>query len=299
MNQSGRSCFPCGCFRVHNSWTQSVASPLRGLRLAREGEAVFAWDGRNDLFLFDRTGKLQAQRPAPSPVVAAGCSEDGHAFVVALSQTPSVCWLAPDLAPLWVRPLSHPATALAVEPLGDRLAVADAGGTLHLIDSRGKSLWQASTPRALHHLTFVPEKAVLVGASDFGLVVCFGSTGECLWRDGLVAHISSLASNGDGSCLLLTCFSDGLVRYRAEEPKQERISLDAACHLASPTYAGDYLLTADRQNRICVRDDKGTIQDQITLDSAVLAASLAALGDSVFVGLANGTLRRLELQRNR
>ncbi len=284
---------------MHITWTQSVASPLRGLRLAREGEAVFAWDGRNDLFLFDRTGTLQAQRPAPSSVVSAGCSEDGNAFVIALSQSPSVCWLAPDLAPLWVRPLPHPATALAVEPLGDRLAVADAGGTLHLIDSRGKSLWQASTPRALHHLSFVPEKAILVGASDFGLVVCFGSTGECLWRDGLVAHISSLASNGDGSCLLLTCFSDGLVRYRAEEAKHERIVLDAACHLAVPTYTGDRLLTADRQNRICLRDDKGTIQDQLTLDSSILAASLASLGDSAVVGLSNGPLHRLELQRNR
>jgi hypothetical protein len=275
-------------------WTHNLATPLHGLSLARERETVFVCDGRNDLFLFDRAGKLQAQRPAPWPVAVAGCSENGSAFVVGGAQTPMICWLAPDLAPLWQRPLSRPATALAVEPLGGRIAVADAGGSLYVIDARGKTVWQATTPRALHHLAFVPEKPILAGASDFGLVVCFGSTGECLWRDGLVAHIGSLASNGDGSCLLFACFTDGLVCFNAEAPKQERIPLDAPCHLAVPSYAGDILLTADRQNRLCLRDRTGDLRNQITVEAPAAAIALGALADYAVAGLVNGALVRFD-----
>src|SRR5579875_3550214 len=227
-------------------WSQTIPAPLRGLILARERETILAWDGQDRLYLFNESGTIQAQRPAPAPMASAGCAEDGSAFLVAASQSPAVFGLAPDLSPRWQRPVAQRVTAVAVEPLGRRIAVADAGGTLYLLDERGRMLWQAATPRPLHHLAFVPETAVLVGAADFGLVLCFGASGECLWRDGLVAHVGSLAVSGDGSCVLLACFSDGLYRYSTAGPQQQRISLDAPCHFAALSYAGDYLLTADR-----------------------------------------------------
>jgi hypothetical protein len=280
--------------RVRPIWTQTVASPLGGLRLARESETVLVWDGRGGLFLFDRAGKLQAQRPAATPIAVAACAEDGSAFVVGGSQKPLICWMAPDLSPRWQRSLPRAATAVAMEPLGRAVAVADAGGTLHLIDAGGRTQWQATTPRPLHHLAFVPEKPILAAASDFGLVLCFGASGECLWRDGLVAHVGSLAVNGEGNCLLLACFSDGLVRYRAEGAPPQRIALETACHFADVSYAGDRLLTADQTQRICLRDDKGTPTDPIPLDAKAVAGALGALGDSAVLGLANGSILRFE-----
>jgi WD40 repeat protein len=282
--------------RLH--WSQAIPAPLRGLSLARERETVLAWDGQDGLFLFNHAGVIQAQRPSPAPIAAACCAEDGSAYAIACGGTgvspaggtPMVCWLAPDLAPRWQRPLPQRATALALEPLGRCLAVANAGGTLHVMDARGRTLWQATTLRPLHYLAFVPEKPVLVGAADFGLVVCFGESGECLWRDGLVAHVGSLAVSGDGSSVLLACFSDGLCRYRTAGPELQRIPLESACHLAALSYDGDCLLTADRQNRLCLRDNKGTIRDQLDLDGPAVAAALGALGDYAAVGLANGAV---------
>lgn len=269
-------------------WTQTVSAPVRGLCLARERETILVWDSRDDLFLFDGAGKLQAQRPSSTPIAAACCAEDGSAFVVGVLQSPMVCWLAPDLSPRRQRAMSQRITALAVEPLGRCVAVADAGGTLHLMDARGRTLWQATTPRPLHHLAFVPEKAILAGAADFGLVLCFGTSGECLWRDGLVAHAGSLAVGG-GS-LLLACFTDGLVRYGADGPPSRRIPLETACQLVASSYAGDRLLTADGNNRLCLRDDNGSIRDQLNLDSPAIAVAVGAQGDCALVGLANGSV---------
>ena len=190
----------------------------------------------------------------------------------------------------WQRPLRQRATALALEPLGQRLAVADASGTVSMMDTRGRTLWQATTLRPLRHLAFVPEKPVLVGAADFGLVLCFGASGECLWRDGPVAHIGSLAVNGDGDSVLLACFSDGLVRYSAAGPPHQRIALETACSLAALSYDGDCLLTADHPNQLSLRDRKGELRDQVKLDAPAVAAALGAVGDFSVAGLGNGTV---------
>lgn len=209
-----------------------------------------------------------------------------------------VCWLAPDLAPRWQRPLPRRATAVALEPLGRCLAVADAGGAVYVMDGRGRTLWQATTLRPLHHLAFVPEKPVLIGAADFGLVVCFASSGECLWQDGLVAHVGSLAVSGDGSCVLLACFSDGLVRYNTAGPQQQRIPLETPCPFAALSYDGECLLTADRREHLCLRDSKGEPRDQINLDTPAVALALGALGDYAVVGLANGAILRFDQANN-
>jgi WD40 repeat protein len=278
-------------------WSQSVPAPLRGLSLSRERQTILAWDGQDGLFLFNQSGTIQGQRPAPEPLAAFCSAEDGSAYVIGGARTPMLCWLAPDLAPRWQRPLRARVTALALEPLGRCVAVADAAGSLQVMDARGRTLWQATTLRPLRYLAFVPEKLVLVGAADFGLVVCFAATGECLWRDGLVAHVGSLAVNGDGTSLLLACFSDGLVRYGSAGPEQQRVPLETPCPLAALSYDGAVLLTADRQNRLCLRDSKGIVGDQMSLDAPVVALSLGALGDYAVAGLADGTIHCVELKR--
>jgi hypothetical protein len=275
-------------------WSQTVPPPLRGLSLARERDTVLAWDGQDSLFLFDQAGRMQAQRPSPTPIGGAACVEDGSGAAIIGGQAPVVCWLAPDLSPRWQRSFPQRATALAVEPLGQYIAVADAGSTLHLMDRNGQTVWRATTPRPLHHLAFVPEKTALVGAADFGLVVCFGADGECLWRDGLVAHVGSLATSGDGGCVLLACFGDGLYRYNSDGPRQQRIVLDASCRLAAVSYAGDRLLTVDHEQRVRLRSLEGMRRDSLTVEGSVVALALGALGDYGMVGLADGSIHRVE-----
>jgi hypothetical protein len=263
--------------------------------LAREREAILARDGQDGLILFNHAGVIQAQRPSPIPVAAVCCADDGSAYAVGGSLTPGVCWLEPDLSPRWQRPLPQRVTAMALEPLGRYVAVSDAGCTLYLLDRRGHTAWQATTPRPLAHLAFVPEKPLLVGAADFGLVVCFGAAGECVWRDGLVAHVGSLAVSGDGEWVLLACFSDGLYGYGSAGAPPQRIPLETACHLAALSFAGDCLLTGDRDNRVRLRGSDGTLRDQITLESPLQALALGALGEYGVVGLADGMIVRLEL----
>ncbi len=223
---------------MHLLWSQTIPAPLRGLSLARERDGTLAWNGQDGLFLFNHAGRLQAQRPSPVPIAAACSAEDGSAYAVGGSHVASRLLAG---SRIWLRAGNGLCRSGRRRSRWSRSANMSRwptpACTLHLLDRRGHAVWQATTPRPLCHLAFVPEKPVLIGAADFGLVLCFGATGECLWRDGLVAHVGSLAVSGDGAGIMLACFGDGLVRYSVAGPQQQRIPLDAACHLAALSYA--------------------------------------------------------------
>ncbi len=277
---------------MHPLWTQKVSAPLRGLSLARERGWTLAWDAQDHLHLWDRAGRQQAHRPAGAALTAAACADDGGS-IAAVGGRGQVWLLAPDLTPRWERALPQRPAAVAIAPLGDPIAVADAGGMLHLFDAAGRAVWQVSTPRPLRHLAFVAEKPVLVGSADFGLVVCLDADGRCLWRDGLVAHVGSLAVSGDGGSIVLACFTEGLCCYAVDRSQPQRIPQAAPCHLADLSYAADTLLTAGPENEVCLRERDGSVRARFAAEGPVVALALAPLGDFAVLALAEGKVQGL------
>jgi hypothetical protein len=270
-------------------WTQTTSAPLRGLALARERGWVLAWDSAHCLYLFNRTGKLQAQLQAPAALTAACCADDGASYAAVGTQG-QVWLLAPDLMPRWERLLPTGGVAAALDPLGNYLAASDSAGALHLFDRSGRSVWRTGNPRPLRYLAFVPEKPVLLGSADYGLVACFDRNGLCVWRDGLVAHIGSLTVSGDGSTIALACFSDGLCCYGLDGGRKKRLALTGACRLAVLSYDGRLLLTTGLENRVELRDGDGHVGRVYALDGPAVALALDALGENPVVGLAEGRI---------
>src|SRR5689334_5466467 len=122
-------------------WSHRLRGAAGGLALARESGHVLAWDRNHWLVLLNRRGEVQAQARLDAGVVAGGIAEDGSALAVA-DDRGQVAWLNRDLSPRWRRPLSHQPTALAADPFGRGLAVADANCRLHFFDAAGQSSGQ-------------------------------------------------------------------------------------------------------------------------------------------------------------
>lgn len=274
-------------------WSQKVAAPVRGLALARERGWALAWDAQDSLHLWDRAGRPQAHFQAPAPLAGIVAADDGSVFAAAGGEG-QVWLLTPDLVPRPHRGPSGRISALALAPLGNYLAIATAaggaGGALHLLDPTGKEQWKVATPLALKHLAFVPERPVLAVSAEFGLVACFGPEGKMLWRDGLVARVGSLAVSGDGSRIVLACFTDGLHSYAVERGRSQPLAQIGACHLAAISYDGNTLLTAGLENQVSLRDRDGTIQGSYSASSPVVALALSPLADYAVVALANGSV---------
>jgi hypothetical protein len=277
---------------VRPIWSVSTRFPLRGLSLAREPGAVLVWDVQHGLTRYDRGGDLQTQCAAPGPIAAA-CSADDGASAAVGGDKGQVWRLGPDLLPRWERAVPRRVTAVAQEALGQRLAVADAAGGIHVYDDRGRPVWQATSPRPLALLTFVPEQAVLVGSADHGLVIAFDARGACLWRDGLVAHVGSLAVTGDGTKVALSCFTEGVLCYTPGRPKPRRLPKAGPCRLAALSYNGDVLLTAGLDNRLTLADGEGAVRAELALDAQPVGLAVDALGDGGAAALADGRILRL------
>jgi hypothetical protein len=208
--------------------------------------------------------------------------------------------------PRWERKLPAPALAVSVEPLGGAVAVSDRRGGLSVLDADGSVRWQTATPRPLHALAFVPEEPLLAGCADFGLVMIHDDSGQCVWRDAVVAHLGSLAVSGDGLHVALACFSEGVAWYtldhsRPREPRlvgQRRLTQSAPCRLAALSYPGDVLLTAGLENDLAVRDRDGNVRGEYSAEGSPVALAVDALGRSGVVALLDGSVVCLSTQRD-
>jgi hypothetical protein len=252
---------------------------------------VLAWDAQHWLYLFNRAGEKQAQLQAPGPLATASAADDGASFAAA-GLHGEVWLLAPDLMPRWTRKVGQRVVAIALTPFGHFAAVGDAGGNVHLFDRSGTEIWRVATARPLKHMVFIPEKPVLVGSADFGLVVCLSDTGTQIWRDGLVANCGSLAATGDASRIALACFTDGLWCYDLAGKKNQFARL-APCRLADLSYDGSLILSAGLENRLQLHTRAGDVKASISLDGIPAALALGPLGEVAIVGLAEGKVVQL------
>jgi hypothetical protein len=272
---------------VQPLWSLNLAARARGLCLAREPGTLLAWDEKNTLYLVNRAGQLHGRTRLPQAVTAAACSDDGSACA-AVGARGEIWWLTPDLMPRWERMLGSRALACALDPFGQYLAVSETTGKIHWFDRTGKSIRQTHSPLPLSQLAFVPEEPFLLGCADAGLVACFDLKGQCLWRDGLVTHIGSLAVTGDGSRIALACYSDGVRGYELSGKKLAPLQIAEPCRLAALSFDGRRILVAGMSPQVTLLNAKGQIGRSLSVDSPPVALALSALADTGFAAFAEG-----------
>jgi hypothetical protein len=215
---------------------------------------------------------------------------------VALGSKGEVWWLAPDLTMRLERSVPAPPLTAAIDAFGQYLAVADTRGYVHVLNRLGHTVCKIHCPRPLHHLAFSPAAPALFGAADYGLVACFDLSGRWLWRDGLVAHVGAMTVAGDGSQILLACFSEGILRYSGTGAKQGRLAAADPCRLVSVSFDGRLLLVGGLTGRLALLDAAGTAVATHQLDRPLVALALAPLGDSGAVAQADGPVARFSLK---
>jgi len=262
--------------------------------LSREKDCLLLWDESQWIYLLNGAGQRQAQLRLPQPVTAACCADDGSA-VAAGTEDGQVWWLAPDLTTRWERAVPARVVATAIDSFGQYLVVSDSSGGVHIFDRVGRNVTQLQSARPFHYLAFVPAEACFVASSDFGLVGCLEIGGRWRWRDGLVLHAGSLAVSGDGTLILLACFTEGLQRYDLTGKNLGRLSVVEACRLAALSYDGRLILAAGLSSRLLLLDEGGRRLCSHPLDQPPVAVALAPLGDRAAAALPDGRIIGLEL----
>lgn len=278
-------------------WTRSLPAPPAGLSLARETGTLLVRDQEQHLARFDRTGQIELRQRSPASLLAAVISDDGQT-VAAVGKRGQVWLLTLDFVPIWERAVPRRPMALAVDIEGRRVAIGDESGELHVFDRSGRKVWHVSVARPLVHLAFVAESPALVGSAEYGLVSAFAHDGRCLWRDGLVAHVGSLAVTGDGSRVVLACFTEGLNCYGVTQSKRTQLARAAPSRLVAIDYRGQVLLTTGMANELALRGTEGDIRGVLLLPANPVSLALEALGREAVAILADDTIAGIQIGRS-
>ncbi|MFO0880563.1 MAG: PQQ-binding-like beta-propeller repeat protein [Gemmataceae bacterium] len=274
-------------------WAHRLPHAAQGLSLARETGGLLLAESHH-LARYDPNGRPVVRARLPGPIAAASQSDDGQT-IIAVGHRGQVWRLTPDLVVLWERTLPQRLTALAVDVLGARIAVADATGGLHVLDREGRDCWAKPAPTPLVHLAFIPEAPLLLASAQYGLVCAFDATGHMLWRDGLVAHVGALTLTGDGGRVLLPCFTEGLFSYEAATGKRTHLPRAAPSRLAAIDYRGQTILTAGLGHELARRSADGAVCSVLLFSSNLIALAVGALGNDAFALLEDGTLIGIEI----
>lgn len=279
-------------------WSQTVSTSIRGLSTARERVWLLVWDAKHNLFLFNHAGERQAETKLRGELIAACAADDGRSFV-AVGNRGQVWLLAPDFTLRWERSIDSRPTAVAIDCIGQRVAVAAADGSVCIFDEAGSLTHQCSSPQPLHHLAFVPEMPALLGAADFGHVVCFDRSGGVAWRDAVVMHIGCMAVSGDGATIALGCFSDGVCCYSLlEGPKSRRmVPAVGPCRFVTTSYAADIWMTIGLEPVITMRRPDGTTLEEVTIAGNPVGIAVNPMGTQACVATAEGSLFAYDLTR--
>ena len=271
-------------------WSQALQADVCGLSLAREKGWLLAWDTHHWLYLLNHAGQIQAQTRFPSAIAHAAFADDGSALVAA-STAGELRWLALDMAPRWEKTLEYRAAAVAVDPLGNFVTAVNGRGQVHTFDAAGQPVASFQSPQPLVHVAFVPARTHLVGCAGFGLVGAFDVVGNWKWREAIVVNVGGLSINGDGTSLLLACFSEGLQRFQADGTSQGRMATPEPCRLVAQSFDGDRICAGGMANQLFLLDRDGGLQCRHELESPLTALAFSALGDAVFVGQARNVVR--------
>jgi len=274
-------------------WSQTVTGGPRGLVLAREKNQVLVWDEGQTLSLFHLLGQLQSQRRLSGTILHACAADDGSSFV-AVSTAGELWWLAPDLTIRWQQKLSCAVLAVALDSYGNYLALADERGRVNLITRAGERLLKLACARPLRHLAFAPGMPIIFGSADYGLVCAMDLLGHWRWRDGLVAHVGSLAVRGTDAQVVLSCFSSGLQRYQADGRNLGATSVNESCQLVAISFDGQRTLVVG-PTQLHLLAENGQVLATHRPSKPVLAVALTALGEHAVVAQAGGPVMGLEV----
>jgi len=274
------------------AWSLSTEGPLAGLRWSRETGEVLAADALGGLYAIDTHGRLAHVTRGPAPIRGLAASDNGSGGV-ALVGDDKLYWFNRKL--LFQGCLEHPTqvTAIAMEPLGQYLAVSLTDGEFMIYDRHRRRVARHSLPIPLVLIEFLPEFDELIGVGEHGLLCRFKFSGERLWQESLFSYAGDLAVTGAGDLLLLAAFTHGVVARNGAGQPLGSYQLEGTALRVAMTYGGERLACGPLERGLFWIERGGQVVWQAQLADDLARLAVHPLGFGLVLGLQSGRIVRL------
>lgn len=284
------------------AWTVLTEAPLKGLGLAREAGAVFAWDETDQLYLLGLNGEFRSVARAPGKVTAASISDDGSRIAL-LGEGQRLWLLDADLGVVAERQAPPDPLAIAIDPHGRYVAISSKMSVNHFYSRFGKPAGKFETQQPLAFMTFVPGSPLLIGAAAYGMLMGFelaaGTASrlaaEAQWVERGISGVGRLTTTGDGSMILASCFTHGVQRYDVHGQNDGAYHLSGTATHAVPDFAGRVIGVATLEGEIALLNSAGNVRWKSGLSRPAMALETDPLGRYLIYGQATGEVVRLDL----
>lgn len=226
-----RGTYPVSCYAVDDAGTVTLAVP-RPLearaydltRLTREGateaRAVFSVEtlqelevsaaadnflGRtvDDVYLFQKGAKGRFLEGKRLCIVDTAMSADGQKVIAGFSDMAGASYAVAlgsvDGRVTWTRPVETPLSTVQVGRDGERIAFATETGTISLIDSKMRTVWDFGQEETVTALACSSDALRVAYGTVGGAVGLIDGNGSRVWQARLPGTVVTLALSGDGS----------------------------------------------------------------------------------------------------
>jgi len=286
------------------AWTVVTDAPLKGMALAREAGAVFAWDEADQLYRVDASGEFQSVARAPGKVIGAAISDDGT-LVALLGEGANLWLLDGDFEPIHERSSIADPISIAIDPHGRYVAVGSRINVVQFYTRHAKAAGKFETKQPLSSIVFVPDKLFLLGIGAYGSIAGIGLVprggtgsldGSIAWYEPLMSGVGRLATTGDGGMILIACYTHGIQRFDIEGHAEGAYHLGGSAAQAVPDFAGRTIAVSTLEGELAILSGAGNVRWRTTLNRPAIALETDALGRYVVYGQATGEIVRLDLQ---
>jgi hypothetical protein len=287
------------------TWTIVTEAPLKGLSLAREAGRILAWDEGNQLYLVSILGETLSSSRLPQRI-AAGAISDNGSLIAVLGDGAGARFLlmGEDLGVQVERPAPSESSFLSVDPHGRYVAIGSRLGAVSFVNRFGRLSGRLETVQPLAHLCFLADRPFLVASAAFGMLVGVKvhgsrSTGrlapEILWQDRLMSNVGRLCVSGDGSMVLVSCFTHGIQRFDLQGRNEGSYHLGGTVSHAVLDFPGRSIAATTLEGELAVMNSAGNVRWRTQLPRPAIALEFDPLGRFLIRGHSTGEIVRVNL----
>lgn len=274
-------------------WSFVTDAPLLGVQLARETGEVLAADASGGLYLLNRKGRIEAVTRGFRKIRAFAWSDIGRGGAALVGES-TLCRFNRHLEVVWSQEIPLDTLDVAVDPHGRHLAVSLADGSTLIFNEAHQRIGQFSTARPLSCLRFVASEPALIGTAEHGLLCCFRPSGEKLWDEKLWSNTGDIAAAGDGSIILLACFTHGVQIYDGTGRYCGSYLLEGTASHVSLSFDPGRIVAATLERHLYWLDAQGELIWATEMPDDICHVGCDPLGSGVVCGLESGRLLWLD-----
>ncbi len=277
----------------HVRWTTAVDARLIALAMWRETGMVIAADESGTLTAFDRAGRVAELERGWKDITRLAWADAAGVGAAILDRT-RVSRLDATLREIWTIEFPSRVLDVALSPFGQYLAVSLEDRSVVLVGPERQKVAAFDVAQALHHLRFVVEHPLLVGAADQGILGAYGLDGTEYFRERLLTVVGDLCVTGDGGMIVVAGHNHGVQVFDDAGQNIALYAVEGTVHRVATGYAGERLAAATIERHLYWADEDGQLIWATRADHPVMALLCDPLAEWLVCGLEDGTIVRLD-----